>query len=125
MQDRIFRIVEIFLHRTAGPYIWVKSGGRKIGDAKSGLPSIPDPPQATKMVGLGPLPALSRARKAGPLSQALSPVGVVFISLRPLARVVSRVDVVYASRPGELNLDDRLLAPRPSVMWVFCRVRIQ
>jgi hypothetical protein len=23
MQDRIFRIVEIFLHRTAGPYIWV------------------------------------------------------------------------------------------------------
>jgi hypothetical protein len=25
MQDRIYRIVEIFLHRTAGPYIRVKS----------------------------------------------------------------------------------------------------
>ncbi len=23
MQDRIYRIIEIFLHRTAGPYIWV------------------------------------------------------------------------------------------------------
>lgn len=23
MQDRIYQIVEIFLHRTAGPYIWV------------------------------------------------------------------------------------------------------
>jgi hypothetical protein len=26
MQDRIIQIEEIFLHRTAGPYIWVKSG---------------------------------------------------------------------------------------------------
>jgi hypothetical protein len=26
MQDRIYRIVEIFLHRTAGPYIWVVEG---------------------------------------------------------------------------------------------------
>ncbi|WP_208617529.1 hypothetical protein, partial [Bradyrhizobium arachidis] len=25
MQDRIYRIVEIFLHPTAGPYIWVTS----------------------------------------------------------------------------------------------------
>ena len=34
--------------------LWVKSGGRRIADAKSGLPSIPDQPQATKLVGLGP-----------------------------------------------------------------------
>ena len=46
-------------------------------------------------------------------------------SLRPLARVVSRVEVVDARRPDILNLDDRLLVPCPSVMWVFCRMRIQ
>ncbi|WP_208617538.1 hypothetical protein, partial [Bradyrhizobium arachidis] len=26
MQDRIYRIVEIFLHPTAGPYMWVTCG---------------------------------------------------------------------------------------------------
>src|SRR6266566_3666994 len=59
-----------------------------------------------------------------PAVKSGSPVGV-FISLRLLARVVSRVDVVDACRPDILNLDDRLLVPCPSVMWVFCRVRIQ
>jgi hypothetical protein len=28
MQGRIIQIDEIFLHRTAGPYIWVKSGAK-------------------------------------------------------------------------------------------------
>jgi hypothetical protein len=28
MQDRIYQIVEIFLHRTAGPYIRVNSGSQ-------------------------------------------------------------------------------------------------
>ncbi|SFV19420.1 hypothetical protein SAMN05192541_1511 [Bradyrhizobium arachidis] len=30
MQDRIYRIVEIFLHPTAGPYIRVKTGNALI-----------------------------------------------------------------------------------------------
>src|SRR5260370_2932565 len=39
-----------------------------------------------------------------------------------LARIVSRVDVVNAPRPDELNLDVRLLVSRPNIMRVFCRV---
>src|SRR5438105_15958671 len=38
------------------------------------------------------------------------------------ARIVSRVDVVDAPRPDELNLDDRLLVSCPNIMRVFCRV---
>src|SRR6266478_8622469 len=40
-----------------------------------------------------------------------------------LAWIVGRIDVVDASRPDELNLDDRLLVSRPNKMRVFYRVR--
>ena len=42
-----------------------------------------------------------------------------------LARIVSRVDVIDASRADELNLEDRLLVSGPSIMRVFCRVHPQ
>src|SRR3984893_1623065 len=48
-------------------------------------------------------------------------VGFTLISL--LARIVGRIDVVDASRPDELNLDDRLLVSRPHKMRVFCGLR--
>jgi hypothetical protein len=38
MQDRIYRIVEIFLHRTAGPYIRVRCGMTHFEHNKSALP---------------------------------------------------------------------------------------
>jgi len=40
MQDRIYRIVEIFLHRTAGPYIRVRSSGQPNDPVASGFPQI-------------------------------------------------------------------------------------
>src|SRR5262245_34300193 len=46
-------------------------------------------------------------------------------SLRLLARIVSRVDVVEACRPGVLNLQDRPLIPRPGKMRVLCRYHVQ
>jgi hypothetical protein len=42
MQDRIIKLVEIFLHRTAGPYIWVKNGTTHREHMLSELPSIAD-----------------------------------------------------------------------------------
>ena len=46
-----------------------------------------------------------------------------YASLRRLARVVGRVDVVDDPRTEELNLDDHLLIPRPNKMRVLCRQR--
>ena len=46
MQDRISQIDEILLHRTAGPYIWVKSGKAQIEQMLSALPAIADIGQA-------------------------------------------------------------------------------
>src|SRR5215469_4049473 len=43
--------------------------------------------------------------------------------VRLFTRVVSRVDVFDASRPDELNLDNRLLVSCPSIVRVFRRVR--
>ena len=40
-----------------------------------------------------------------------------------LARIVSRVDVVDASRPDELHLDDCLLVACPHIMRVLGRLR--
>jgi hypothetical protein len=40
-----------------------------------------------------------------------------------LARIVSRVDVVDAARPGELNLDDRLFVSCPNIVRMLCRWR--
>jgi hypothetical protein len=42
-----------------------------------------------------------------------------------LARIVSRVDVVNASRADELNLEDRPLVFCPNIMSVLCRQRLQ
>src|SRR5262249_60467082 len=50
-------------------------------------------------------------------------IRVYYASLRLLARVVSRVDVVDAARTDELNLEDCLLVPRPNKMRVLCRQR--
>src|SRR5262249_54815336 len=50
-------------------------------------------------------------------------IRVWYASLRLLARVVSRVDVVDAARTDELNLEDRLFVPRPNKMRVLCRQR--
>src|ERR1700680_656085 len=46
-------------------------------------------------------------------------------SLSLLARIVSRVDVVDASRPGELNLHDCPLVPGPTKMRMLCRYYVQ
>src|SRR6516164_6428024 len=50
-------------------------------------------------------------------------IRVWYASLRLLAWVVSRVDVVDDARTDELNLDDHLLVPRPYKMRVLCRQR--
>jgi hypothetical protein len=42
MQDRISQIDEIFLQRTAGPYIWVKSSKAQSEHITSAVASIPD-----------------------------------------------------------------------------------
>src|SRR5712692_75008 len=42
-----------------------------------------------------------------------------------LARIVSRVDVVDASRPDELHLDNRRLVSGPHIMRVFCRLGVE
>jgi len=42
MQDRINQVDENLLHRTAGPYSWVKSGTTQSEYISSALPSIAD-----------------------------------------------------------------------------------
>jgi hypothetical protein len=49
MQDHITQIDEIFLHRTAGPYIGVKSGKTQTEHILSALPSIADILEANRV----------------------------------------------------------------------------
>src|SRR5207244_5594539 len=87
-------------------------------------------PAAAGVAGLPLLEAGVQRRPARP--PPLSPVCHMtdrlqnysyFTLIGLLARIVGRIDVVDASRPDELNLDDRLLISRPNKMRVSCRVR--
>ena len=71
--------------------------------------SDPACPRQTKTTPL----QTKEAASVGGLSGVKAPTGLF------LARIVSRVDVIDATRASELNLEDRLFIPRPSEMGVF------
>jgi hypothetical protein len=62
MQDRIYRIVEIFLHRAAGPYMWVTSDKTHIEHNEFALTLTAD------------MPADMHVRRDGPRSVVRTPL---------------------------------------------------
>ncbi|OAE96198.1 hypothetical protein AYJ54_37025 [Bradyrhizobium centrolobii] len=65
MQDRIYRIVEIFLHRTTGPYIRVKSSGQPNDRVASGFPQTADMAAAPALFSSGPKADITRGSPLG------------------------------------------------------------
>jgi hypothetical protein len=92
MQDRITQIDEIFLHRTAGPYRWVKSGKAQIEQMLSALPAIADIGRAFLNVRVVPKPALSRCSKTHVyLITSSARASTVGGTVRPNAFAVARL----------------------------------